>query len=81
MVATTALPLYRIIENSVVDIVVAAGMNETYATYVDGECYDKHFDDDVTDDDTDDDTDNDTDDDTIDDTGDDTYDAGRWNLY
>ena len=44
------------------DIIHAAGMDETYGTYVDDECFDIHDYDDDTDHDTDDDTDVDTDD-------------------
>ena len=61
------------------DINHAVGMDETYGTYVDGECFDIHADDDDTDHDTDDDTDYDTDYDTNDDTDDDTDDGGRGN--
>ena len=55
------------------DIINAAGMDETYGTYVDGDCYDIHGHDD--------DTNDDTDDGTNDDTDDDTEDGGRGNLY
>ena len=69
----------------VLDTIRAAGMDETYGTYVDDECFDIHdYDDDTdhdTDDDTDDDdTDDDTDDDANDDADDDTDDGGRGNL-
>ena len=50
--------------DAVLDIVNAAGMDETYATYVDDECFGIHDYDDDTDRDTDDDTDDDTNDDT-----------------
>ena len=50
--------------NIVLDIINAAGMDETYAAYVDDKCFDIHYYDDDTDHDTDDDTDGDTDDDT-----------------
>ena len=60
------------------DIVNAAGMDETYGTYVDDECLDLHDYDDDTDHDTDDDTDDDTGDDTNADTDGDT-DGGRGN--
>ena len=49
------------------DIVNAAGMDETYGTYVDDERFDIHDYDDDTDHDTGDDTDDDTDDDANDD--------------
>ena len=62
----------------VVDIIHAAGMNETYGTYVDDACCDIHDHD--YDDDTNDDTDDDTDDDTNDDADDETDDGGRGNL-
>ena len=62
--------------NVVLDIVNAAGMDETYGIYVD-ECSDIHDYDDATDHDTDDDPDDDTDDDTNDDTDDDADDGGR----
>ena len=61
----------------------AAGMDETYGTYVDDACFDIHDSDDDTDHDTDDadnDTD-DTDDDSNDDHDDDADDGGRGNLY
>ena len=58
------------------DIINAAGMDETYGTYVDDDCRDIHGYDD-----TDHNTGDDTDDDTDDDTNDDTDDGGRWNLY
>ena len=51
----------------------AAGMDETYGTYVDDECFDIH--------DYDDDTDGDADCDTDDDTDDDTDGGGRGNLF
>ena len=54
----------------VVDIIHAPGMKETYATYVDDECFDIHDYDD---------TDDNIDDDTHDDTDDDTDDVGRGN--
>ena len=60
--------------NYVLDNINAAGMDETYGTYVDDECFDIHGDD-VTDHD----TDGDTDDDTDDDTNDDSDDGGRGN--
>ena len=63
--------------NNVLDIVNAAGMEETYGTYADDECFDIHDYDDDTDHDTDDDTGDDTDDATNDDTDDDTDDGGR----
>ena len=47
----------------VLDIINAAGMDETYGTYVDDECFGIHDYDDDTDHDTDADTDDDTDDD------------------
>ena len=52
-------------------MVNAAGMDKTYDTYVDGECFDIHDYDDDTDPDTDDDTDDDTDGDTDTDDADD----------
>ena len=52
----------------VVEIINAVGMDETYGTYVDDECFDIHDYDDDTDHDTDGDTDDDTDVDTNDDT-------------
>ena len=58
------------------DIIHAAGMAETYGTYVDDACFDIHDYDD-----TDHDTDDDVDDDTDDDTDDETHDGGRGNLY
>ena len=58
-------------------IIRAAGMDETYGTYVDDECCDIND----YDDDTDHVTDDDTGDDTVDDTDDDTDDGGRGNLY
>ena len=61
------------------DIINAAGMDETYGAYVDDECFDIHGYDDDTDLDTDDDADDDTADDTNDDTDDDTDDGGRGN--
>ena len=64
----------------VLDIISAAGMDETYGAYVDDECFDIHRYDDDTDHDTDDDTDEDTDEDTNDDADDDTDDGGRGNL-
>ena len=64
----------------VLDTIRAAGMNETYGTYVDDECFDIHDYDDDTDHGTDDDTDDDTDD-TNDDADDDTDDGGRGSLY
>ena len=60
----------------VLDTIRAAGMDETYGTYVDDECFDMHDHDD-----TDDDTDDDTEDDTNDDTNDDTDDGARGQLY
>ena len=63
----------------VLDVVNAAGMDETYGSYVDGECFDIHDYDDDTDHDTDDDIDDDNDDDTDDDADDDTDDGGRGN--
>ena len=70
------------------DTIRAAGMDETYGTYVDDECFDIHDYDDDTDhdhddatgNDTNDDTDDDTDDDTNDDADDDADDGGRGNL-
>ena len=62
----------------------AAGMDETYGTYVDDECFDCfeiHGYDDDTDHYTNDDTDHDTDDETDDDTDDDIDAGGRGNLY
>ena len=65
------------------DIISAAGMDETYGTYVDDECFDIHYYDNGTghdnDDDTDDDIDDDINDDTDDDTDDDADDGGRGN--
>ena len=61
--------------NYVLDTIIAAGMDETYGTYVDDACFDIHD----YDDDTDHDTDDDTDDDTVDDTDNDTDDGGRGN--
>ena len=63
--------------DAVLDIFNAAGMDETYGTYVDDACFDIHDYDDETDHETDDDTDHDTDDDT----NDDTDDGGRGDLY
>ena len=68
------------------DIINAAGMDETYGTYVDDECFGIHDYEDDTDHDTDDYTDDDTDgddtnDDADDDTDDDTGDGGHVNLY
>ena len=63
----------------VLDTIRAAGMDETYGTYVDDECFDIHDCDDDTDHDTDD-ADDDTDDDTNYDADDDTDDGGRGNL-
>ena len=69
------------------DIINAAGMDETYGTYVDDACFDIHDHDDDSDHDTNDgntndDTNDDADDDaTNDDTDDDTDDGGRGNLY
>ena len=59
------------------DSINAAGMDETYDTDADDECFDIHD----SDDDTDHDTDDDTDHDTNDDTDHDTDDGGRGNLY
>ena len=59
----------------------AVGMDETYGTYVDDECFDIQDCDDETYHDTDDDTGDDTDDGTNDDTDDDTDDGGHGNLY
>ena len=56
----------------VLDTIRAAGMDETYGTYVDDECFDVH--------DYDDDTDHDADHDTDDDADDDTDGGGRGNL-
>ena len=68
--------------NVALDIINAAGMDETYGTYVDDEWLEIHdYDDEDTDNDTDDDTDDDTDEDTNDDTDDNTEDGGRGNLY
>ena len=61
------------------DTINAAGMDETYGTYVEGECIDTRDYDDDTDRDADEDTDDGTDDDTNDDTDDDTDDGGRGN--
>ena len=47
-------------QNYVLDTINVAGMDETYGTYVDDECFDIHDYDDDTDHDTDDDTDDDT---------------------
>ncbi len=58
----------------------AAGMDETYSTYVDDESFDIHDYDGDTGHDTDDDTGDDIDDDTNDDTDDDTVHGGRGNL-
>ena len=63
--------------NYVLDTISGAGMDETYGTYVDDECFDIHGFDDEIDHDTDDVTDDDTDDDTNDDADDDTDDGGR----
>ena len=63
------------------DTINAAGMDETYGTYVDDECFDIHDYDDDTDHDADDDADDDTDDDTNDDTDDDTDDGTREPVY
>ena len=57
--------MYRIHNNIVLDIVRAAGMDETYGTYIDDECFDIHDHDDETDHDPNDDTDE----------------GGRGNLY
>ena len=65
----------------VLDTIRAAGMDETYGTYVDDGCFDTHDYDDDTDDETDDDTGDDTDDDTNDDTDDDTDGGGRWRRW
>ena len=66
---------------NVVDINNAAGMDETYGTYVDDDCFGIHDYDDDTDHDTNDDTEDGTDDDTKDDAADDdTDDGGRGNL-
>ena len=73
MVGTAALPLYR-----TTDIVDAAGMDETYGTYVDDVCLGIHDYDADTDHDADDDTEDDTNGDTDDDDDDDT-DGGRGN--
>ena len=56
--------------HAVLDNLNAAGMDETYGTYVDDECFDIHDYDEHTDHDADDDTDDDIDDDTDDDTDD-----------
>ena len=56
-----------------------AGMDETYGTYVDDECFDIHDYDSDIDHDTDDDADENAGDDTNDDTDDDTDDGGRAN--
>ena len=61
----------------VLDIIRAAGMDETYGTYVDDECFDNHDYNDDTDHDTDDDTDDEINDDPNYDTDDDTDDGGR----
>ena len=63
------------------DIIHAAGMDETYCTYVSDECFGIHDYDDDTRHDTDDNIGDDTDDDTPDDADDDTDDGGRGNLY
>ena len=60
--------------NYVLDTIRAAGMDETYDTYVDDESFDIHDYDDDTDDDADDDDDEDTDDAAEDDTNGDTDD-------
>ena len=65
--------------DAVLDVVDAAGMDETYGTYVDDACFDIHGFDGDTDHDTDDDTDGDTDDGTNAEAGDD--DGERGNLY
>ena len=64
--------------NYVLDTINAVGMDETYGTYVDDECFDIHDYDDDTDHDTDDDIDDDVDDNTNDDPDDDADDGGRW---
>ena len=79
--AVAGTPRSGALDNTVLDIVNAAGMDETYGTYVDDECFDIHDDDDDTDHDTDHDTDDDTADDTDDSTDDDTDDGGCGNLY
>ena len=63
------------------DISNAAGVDETYCTYVDDECFDIRDYDDDADHDTDYDIDADADDDTNADADDDTDDGGRGNLY
>ena len=55
------------------EFIYAAGVDETYGTYFDDECFDIHDDDDH-------DTDNDTDDEIDNGTHDDTDDDGRENL-
>ena len=62
--------------NYVLDTISAAGMDETYGTYVDDACFDIH----AYDDDTDHENDDATDDDTNGDTDDDTDDGGLGNL-
>ena len=62
------------------DIVNAAGMDETYVTYVDDECFGIHDYDGDTGHDTDDDTDDDTNDDINADADDDTDNGGRGNM-
>ena len=66
------------LDSIVLDIVNAAGMDETYGTSVHDECFDIH---DYDDDDADHDTDDDIDNDTNDDTDNDTDNGGRGNLY
>ena len=63
------------------DIINAAGMDETFVTSVDDECFDIHDYDDDSDHDTDDDADDGTDDDTNDDNEDDTDDEERASVY
>ena len=63
------------------DSIDAVGMDETYGTYVDDECFDIHDYDDDTAHDTDGDTDDDTYDNAHDDNDDDTDVGGRGNLY
>ena len=62
----------------VVDLINAAGLDETFGTYVDDECFGIH---DYDDDGTNHDTDGDTDYNAENDTNDDTDDGGRGDLY
>ena len=69
------------LDSIVLDIVNAAGMDETYGTSVHDECFDIHDYDDDADHDTDGDTDDYAGDDTNDDIDDDPDDGGCGNLY